>query len=189
MKYNYFSYLINQSTFSGGRNMATISLPRLIVIKSKAYTEKGHAYFKADGASVLVGEEDIFSTLVKIEVERSTTNTKYVNLKFGYFNRYWRRKENDKFIIAESDQPQEDVTQPSCTLFEPVKVDNAGVFYLRHVQSGGRVSLDGSIMAFYVNENSSDDDKSYLTFVDWNTLVKLPAKVVIRISIISYIID
>ncbi|XP_047957532.1 uncharacterized protein LOC125203263 [Salvia hispanica] len=101
----------------GGRNMATISLPRVIVIKSKAYGSKGHAYFKADGASVVLGEEDILSTLVKIDVERSITNANYVNLKFGYFNRYWRRKENDKFIIAESNQVEEDVSKPSCTLF------------------------------------------------------------------------
>ncbi|KAL1551614.1 hypothetical protein AAHA92_19435 [Salvia divinorum] len=55
------------------------TLPRNIVIKSKAYSDRGNAYFKADGGSVLVGEDDVFSTLVKIEVERSTTNDKYVN--------------------------------------------------------------------------------------------------------------
>ncbi|XP_047959066.1 uncharacterized protein LOC125204448 [Salvia hispanica] len=160
--------------------MATISLPRVIVIKSKVYGRKGHAYFKADGASVVLGEEDIFSTLVKIDVERSITNAKYVNLKFGYFNRYWRRKENDKFIIAESNQAEEDVSKPSCTLFEPVKVDDAGVFYFRHVQSGGRVLMDASSMRFYVDEKAGNDDKSYLTFVDWNTILKLPSKVAFK---------
>ncbi|XP_047960135.1 uncharacterized protein LOC125205317 [Salvia hispanica] len=166
---------------------ATASLPRFIVIKSKLYNDKGNAYFKADGSSVLVGEEDVFSTLVKIEVERSTTNAKYVNLRFGYFNRYWQQKENDKFIVAESDQPEEDLTKPSCTLFEPVEVNNNGVFYLRHVQSGGRLSVDGQTMALYVSENGDDDDKSELTFVDWNTLVKLPLRVALKGSNGKYI--
>ncbi|XP_047961718.1 uncharacterized protein LOC125206511 [Salvia hispanica] len=165
--------------------MATTSvlaatLPKLVVIKSKAYSDKGNAYFKADGGSVLLGEDNVFSTLVKIEVERSPTHTNYVNIRFGYFNRYWQRKENDKFIVAKSDQPEEDVTKTSCTLFEPVEVNSNCVFYLRHVQSGGRVSVDGSSKAFYLSENSGDDDKSYLTFVDWNTLVKLPAKVAFK---------
>ncbi|KAL1551613.1 hypothetical protein AAHA92_19434 [Salvia divinorum] len=39
-------------------------------------------------------------------------------------------------------------------------------------------------MALYVDEgagdNDDDDDKSYLTFVDWNTLVKLPANVAFK---------
>ncbi|KAG6425879.1 hypothetical protein SASPL_110087 [Salvia splendens] len=161
--------------------MATIILPRSIVIKSKTYSEKGNAYFKADGASVLIGEEDIFSTLVKIESEMATINEKYVNLRFGYFNRYWQQQSGDSnFIVAESDQPQEDVTQPSCTLFEPVKVDDNGAFYLRHVQSGGRVLVDSLTMGFYVDEKGGDDEKAYLTFVDWSTLVKLPPNVSLK---------
>ncbi|KAG6425881.1 hypothetical protein SASPL_110089 [Salvia splendens] len=166
----------------------TATLPRFIVIKSKAYSDKGNVHFKSDGRSVVVGEEDVLSTPVKIEVERSTTNAKYVNLRFVYFNRYWQRKENDKFIVAESDQPEEDVTNSSCTLFEPVKVDDNGVFYLSHVQSGGRLSVDGQTMALYVDEQKNgDEEKGYLTFVDWNTLVKMPGSVAFKGSNGKYI--
>ncbi|XP_047961724.1 uncharacterized protein LOC125206517 [Salvia hispanica] len=139
--------------------------------------DRGNAYYKSYGDFVQVGEEDVFSTQVKIEVERSKTKSNYVHLRFGYFNRYWRRKEdNDKYIVGRSDQPEEDETNPSCTLFEPVMVDEKNsVFYLRHVQSGGRVSVDGSTNSLYVDDDDVDKDENYLTFVDWNTLVKLPA--------------
>ncbi|KAG6425882.1 hypothetical protein SASPL_110090 [Salvia splendens] len=166
------------------------TLPRLIVIKSKYDIGNRNAYYSAEkDGSVLVGEEDVFSTLVKIEVERSTTNTKYVHLRFSYFNRYWQRKESGVDIVGASDQPEEDLTKPTCTLFEAVKVDDSGVFYLRHVQSGGRVLLDPSTMALYADGNAGDDTRSYLTFVDWNTVVKLPPRVAFKGSNGLYIKD
>ena len=64
------------------------SLPRFSVIKSKTYSDRGNAYYKSYGDFVQVGEEDVFSTQVKIEVERSKTKSNYVHLRFGYFNRY-----------------------------------------------------------------------------------------------------
>lgn len=90
----------------------------------------------------------MFSTLVKIEAEQQAATST--------FNRYWARNA-DKFIVAESNQPEEDTTKPSCTLFEAVKVDDNDVFYLTHVQSGGRVLIDGPTLAFSVELNPSSE--------------------------------
>ena len=50
--------------------------------------------------------------------------------------------------------PQEDLSDPLCTLFEPIKVDNADadadVFYLIHAQSGGRLVIDDEIFVLRV---------------------------------------
>lgn len=43
-------------------------------------------------------------------------------------------------VTAVSKQPEEDISKPSFTLFEPIKVaDKDGVFYSLHVQSGRRL--------------------------------------------------
>ncbi|XP_057802347.1 uncharacterized protein LOC131017563 [Salvia miltiorrhiza] len=162
--------------------LAADPTPRFIVIKSKQYSDKGHAYFKAEaegsGGSVHLGEADVFSTLVKMEAERSTSGSKYISLRFCYSNRYWVRKANSNLIVSESDQPEEDTTKPTCTLFEPVKVDD--FYYLIHVQSGGRVLMDAnSNYAFYVESNPRSD-QGYLTLVDWDSLVNLPPRVAFK---------
>ncbi|XP_057796720.1 uncharacterized protein LOC131012739 [Salvia miltiorrhiza] len=160
--------------------LAADAIPRFIVVKSKVYSDKGNAYFKADGTgggSVLLGEADVFSTVAKIEAERSTSSNSYINLRFCYSNRYWARKANSNLIVADSDQPDEDTTKPTCTLFEPVKVDD--FFYLIHVQSGGHLLMDTATLAFYVESNPISE-QAYLTFVDWNSLVKLPPRIAIK---------
>ncbi|XP_057772372.1 uncharacterized protein LOC130991929 [Salvia miltiorrhiza] len=161
--------------------LAADAIPRFIVMKSKPYSDKGHAYFKADakgsGGSVVLGEADVFSTLVKMEAERSTSDNKYISLRFGYSNRYWVLKANSNLIVAESDQPDEDTTKPTCTLFEAVKVDD--FFYLIHVQSGGRVLIDSKTLHFFLKSDVKSDE-GYLTFVDWDSLVKLPPRVAFK---------
>lgn len=149
-----------------------LTLPQYIAVQSYYNTDNGNAYYKDDG-SVVLGESSVFSTTVKIEAERSTTSDSYINLRFVYSNKFWQKSADSSFIVAQSNQPDEDMTQSSCTLFEAVQVNDDGLFYLKHVQSGGRLRIDDSTLGFYVDTNPSSDD-GYMTFVDWDTLVKFP---------------
>lgn len=80
-------------------------------------------------------------------------------------------------IGAEAKQPEEDISKASCTLFEPVKVEGEeGRFYLKHVVSGGRLLIDQTSWEFYLDMNPFDG-YGYLTFVDCESLVRLPAHV------------
>ncbi|KAG6428951.1 hypothetical protein SASPL_106990 [Salvia splendens] len=156
-------------------------LPKFITIKTTSYPDRGHLYYNERQSLVNLGEENVSSTLVKIEVERATSNTNYVHLRFSNSNRYWSRRANSTVIVAESKQPVEDRTDPSCTLFQPVQAagEVAGVFYLNHVPTGGRLLVDNTNWGVYVEVNVPDS-YGHLTYVDWSTLVKLPAHVAFK---------
>ncbi|MGM7454448.1 ETX/MTX2 family pore-forming toxin, partial [Escherichia albertii] len=154
--------------------MAT-TLPQSILIRSNYFKDNGHFYCKEDG-SVALGEESVFSTVAKIEVERAKINHQYVHLRFSYTNKYWRQKEGDKLIVAESTTPEEDTSKSSCTLFAPMKARNTGLFYLIHVPSGARLLIDEPTMTFY-SEMEPRDDQGYLKYINYDDLVKLPSHV------------
>ena len=149
-------------------------LPKFIAIKTTSYPDRGHLYYNERQSSVNLGEENVSSTLVKIEVERATSNTNYVHLRFSNSNRYWSLRANSNVIVAESKQPVEDTTNPSCTLFQLVQAagEVAGVFYLNHVPTGGRLLVDNKNWGVYVEVNAPDS-YGLLTYVDWSTLVNL----------------
>lgn len=155
------------------------ALPSLIVLKSYYQSDKGYANYKSDN-SVVLGEDDVFSTLAKIALEPATSDSRYVNLRFAYSNGYWARDANDTFIVAASKQADEDITKTSCTLFEPMNVDATNqVFYLKHVQSGGRLAVNNDSAAFYVDDTSGSVDAN-LIYADWESFVKLPAHVAFK---------
>ncbi|XP_047957499.1 uncharacterized protein LOC125203231 isoform X2 [Salvia hispanica] len=146
-------------------------LPKFIAIKTTSYPDRGHLYYNGRQSSVNLGEGNVFSTRVKIEVERATSNTNYVHLRFSNSNRYWSLRANSNVIVAESNQPVEDTREPSCTLFQPVQAagEAAGVFYLKHVPTGGRLLVDNTNWGVYVEVNAPDS-YGHLTYVDWSTL-------------------
>ncbi|XP_047959368.1 uncharacterized protein LOC125204701 [Salvia hispanica] len=156
------------------------NLPRFIAIRTIGYPDRGHLYYNERARVVELGEQSVFSTLVKIEVERATSNANYVHLRFCHSNRYWSQRVNGNGIVAELKEPVEDTTNRSCTLFEAVQAPGkpAGEFYLNHVQTGGRLFIDPQYWGVFVVVNASS--YNFLTFVDWNTLVKLPGHVAFK---------
>ncbi|XP_047959194.1 uncharacterized protein LOC125204547 [Salvia hispanica] len=156
------------------------NLPRFIAIRTIGYPDRGHLYYNERARVVELGEQSVFSTLVKIEVERATSNANYVHLRFCHSNRYWSQRVNGNGIVAELREPVEDTTNPSCTLFEAVQAPRrpAGQFYLNHVQTGGRLLIDPQYWGIFVQLNALS--YNFLTFVDWSTLVKLPGHVAFK---------
>ncbi|KAL1551585.1 hypothetical protein AAHA92_19407 [Salvia divinorum] len=156
-------------------------LPKFIAIRTTSYPDRGHLYYNESGSSVTLGEQSVFSTLVKIEVELAKSNSNYVHLRFSNSNRYWSKRANSNVIVAELKQPVEDTKEPSCTLFQPVQAAGqaAGVFYLSHVPTGGRLLVDMANWGVFMEVNPPDS-YGHLTYVDWSTLVKLPAHVAFK---------
>ncbi|KAF2290323.1 hypothetical protein GH714_010667 [Hevea brasiliensis] len=160
-------------------------LERFIVIKSVFSGQ--HAYRMNETEAVACSEVSVFSPLVKIEVETAKINSKYVHLRFCRSNRYWAKTANDVWMIASSKQPVEETSNRSCTLFEP-SIGKDGHHYLRHVQTGRRVRTsyrnevsDKSYRVFVDDIDGGDSTPWYaFTFVDWETIVKLPKQVIFK---------
>ncbi|KAG6428934.1 hypothetical protein SASPL_106973 [Salvia splendens] len=159
--------------------MATWALPKVVVIKFKNPYITSNLYRRDNGA-VASGAHGIYGTSSRIEVEKAKSNDKYVNLRFLFTNRYMHRTSDASWAIAAvSPTPQEDLSDPLCTLFEPIKVDNAdddanaNVFYLIHAQSGGRLVIDDEIFVLRVEFNLSSTTQGYLRAVDFDSLVRL----------------
>ncbi|KAM1807805.1 hypothetical protein ACFX15_029874 [Malus domestica] len=104
-------------------------LPRYVVLQSR-YNAEYLSYVKEDeqihGFLKFSGEE-VVSTYAKFHVEmaKSSGATKgLVHIRCCYNNKYWvRRLQTHNWIVAGADEPLEDESKWSCTLFEPVYVD------------------------------------------------------------------
>ncbi|KAH6773451.1 hypothetical protein C2S51_011855 [Perilla frutescens var. frutescens] len=161
---------------------ATATLPRFIVIKPRfqnisciSYKDE---YGGVPGSVVNVGE-GVFSTLVKIEVEPATTHDNYVHLRFCHSNNYIGRGVSSG-VVAQWKQPEEDISNVRCTLFEATSADgNAGAFRFTHVQSGWLMQLNASTDRVVLMASIYPSD-GYFDIVDWDTLVKLPAHVAFK---------
>ncbi|KAL1538274.1 hypothetical protein AAHA92_27036 [Salvia divinorum] len=158
--------------------MAT-KLTRFSVIKPIYYSNLC-ARREATGV-VSVGEESYFSPQVKIEVEPSKVNNRYVHLRFCYNNRYWKGNITSNIVQADSTKPVEDTSSAECTLFEPIFAETIlGIvsFSLTHVHTGFVVVVEkeGNVLI----TRTPKDNNNLLQFVNWDTLVKLPSHVAFK---------
>ncbi|PQM36356.1 uncharacterized protein Pyn_38100 [Prunus yedoensis var. nudiflora] len=200
-----------------------MTLPRFVVVKSN-HNKKYLRYLKKED-----GEEDVPSGFLKftgeeagshyakyeVEMAKSTENKGFVHIRCCYNNKYWvsvngmDKFEGDVLIVAGADEPEEDQSKPSCTLFEPVYVDpiddedddnkpddkaeddleeDSQVVQFRHVQLGRYTCLhnDSDALVLFGGSNSTTDDPNNLesrdvcTVVNWESLVILPKHVVFK---------
>ncbi|XP_008245435.1 PREDICTED: uncharacterized protein LOC103343556 [Prunus mume] len=104
------------------------TLPRFVVVTSNT-NGKYLRYIDDDvpaGYLKFSGQE-AGSQYAKFEVEmaRSSGNEGLVHIKCCYNNKYWvRRSSNSYLIAAVADEPVEDKSKYSCTLFEPVYIND-----------------------------------------------------------------
>ncbi|CAB4299558.1 unnamed protein product [Prunus armeniaca] len=164
------------------------TLPRYMVLKSR-YNAKYLSYVKEDvqihGFLKFSGEE-VVSLYSKFHVEMAKGGKGLVHIRCSYNNKYWVRwSENHYWIVAGANEPEEDQSKWSCTLFEPVYVDNKdpaqGVRF-RHVQLGHYACLwrvappkDSCLFAGSAAPDKDLCDVSLI--VDWETLLVLPKHV------------
>lgn len=120
-------------------------------------------------------EHGTMNPMARIEIEAAKAHN-YIHLRFSHTNKYWELMGDN--LVAVSSRPDEDTRSPTCTMFEPVFVfDGVCTFY--HVQSGGGVQMEASTYRYLVKNNVST---SRFSFVETETLVKLPKQVAFKIE-------
>ncbi|XP_050203923.1 uncharacterized protein LOC126653961 [Mercurialis annua] len=166
------------------------TFPESIVMRSSASQRNLRFITEPAGQRGFVTswEENVFEPFAKIAVERAKVDSRFIHLRFSHTNKYWARASRDRnnsWILANSNQPEEDTSKLSCTMFEPITTINSVTFVFRHVQSGGLVRMNPATG----NRNIFVEDASVphnltnqliFTFVDWDTLVRLPRHVAFK---------
>ncbi|KAL6337933.1 hypothetical protein AAG906_005398 [Vitis piasezkii] len=166
-----------------------MALPRYVVLKSK-YNNKYLRYIHEDvqihGFLQFSGEE-VVTPYSKYQVERAKNGGGLVHIRCCYNNKYWVRwSKNHWWIVAGADEPDEDQSSWSCTLFEPVHVDDdAQTLRFRHVQLGHYACLwrlpppYGSCL--FAGSTSADNDLcDVCTIIDWESLLILPKHIAFK---------
>ncbi|KAJ0536612.1 putative Agglutinin domain-containing protein [Helianthus annuus] len=165
--------------------MALTSIPSFFVIQSSAsslYLSPNTTEKRPSGV-LEFSEARIFSPRVKFAAEQSRTgDASVVHIRSCFNNKYWVPHEVSKGVFevgASANKPQEDTTDPACTLFRvSIHSDPDGTLGFRffHIRTSlYALNLSGG-MGMITNP------PSYSTFpaVDWETLVILPDQVAFR---------
>ncbi|KAI9114191.1 hypothetical protein K1719_014841 [Acacia pycnantha] len=166
-----------------------MSLPRFVVLKSN-YNNKYLRYIQEDvqvhGFLQFSGEE-IVSPYAKFVVEMAKSGNGLVHIRCCYNNKYWVRwTQNHWWIVAGADEPEEDESKWSCTLFKPIYVDDdAKTVRFLHVQLGHYACLWNSdapfdSCLFASSENPDENSCDVYTIIDWESLLIMPKHVAFK---------
>ncbi|CAN0922504.1 hypothetical protein LINGRAHAP2_LOCUS33087 [Linum grandiflorum] len=182
-----------------------VALPKFVVFRSDSAGGKyvNHVSDDNNGSgelnNILAAKGDrVMNPHSRFEVETSISQpTTMVHIRCLYNNKYLRRSsEGEWWISATADKPDEDnKTSWSSTLFQPEfptdEGANQAVVRLLHPQTGRYVQLyhddenkaeNKFSMCLWVDTTSEEDDdekskkKSLFEYVDWETVVVVPAK-------------
>ncbi|GFY94439.1 hypothetical protein Acr_09g0008850 [Actinidia rufa] len=166
-----------------------MALPRFVVLKSN-YNSKYLRYINEDvqvhGFLQFSGEE-VVSPYVKYEVEMAKNGKGLVHIRCCYNNKYWVRWSSSHWwIVAGADEPDEDQSKWSCTLFEPVYADDAKtIVRFRHVQLGHNACLWRAAppheSCLFAGSAQPDKDLcDVYTIIDWESLLILPKHIAFK---------
>ncbi|GFY94440.1 hypothetical protein Acr_09g0008860 [Actinidia rufa] len=166
-----------------------MALPRFVVLKSN-YNGKYLRYIHEDGqvhGLLQFSGEKIVSPYVKYEVEMAKNGKGLVHIRCCYNNKYWVRwSPSHWWIAAGADEPEEDQSKWSCTLFKPVYVDDAKkIVRFHHVQLGHNACLWRAAppheSCLYAGSAQPDKDRCDLyTIIDWESLLIFPKHVAFK---------
>ncbi|XP_050233592.1 uncharacterized protein LOC126682085 [Mercurialis annua] len=167
--------------------MATF-VPQSAVITSFDSSFKGRfAHYvtkpERDRGLVSILATDVFDPTVKVEFERSTVDRRFFHLRLVFSNRYWARGPVSGWILAGSDERDEDTSRPTCTLFEPVYDAQTGSYTLIFVHSGKRVRATTTNSRLQIDDaDTGGTVNSFYRFslIEWDSLIKLPKYVVFQ---------
>ncbi|KAI9071435.1 hypothetical protein K1719_046605 [Acacia pycnantha] len=171
-----------------------MSLPRFLALKSN-YNNKYLRYTQEDvrvHAFLQFSGEEVISPKAKFEVEMAKGGNGLVHIRCCYNNKYWVRwpqepeKADERWIFAGADEPEEDQSKWSCTLFKPIYADvDAKTVRFLHVQLGhyaclGRIDAPFDSCLFASSENPSEDSCDICTIIDWESLLIMPKHVAFK---------
>ncbi|CAN1818621.1 hypothetical protein LINPERHAP1_LOCUS28443 [Linum perenne] len=131
----------------------------------------------------------------KFEMVKSKAHPTMVHIRCCYSNRYLRRQSDTEWwIVAAANEPEEDQTLWSTTLFQPEFLSDAplvGLVRLLHVQLGryaewydsSSTSTTADLYSMCIWANSTDpnnNSKVVFQVSDWESLVTLPKHLCFR---------
>lgn len=146
------------------------------------YTNDGE---NSDGL-LRFSSKNIVGPYSKFAVRASKSHRGFVHIRSCYNNKFWiRHSANDNRIAAVANEEQEDdVSAPSCTLFQPIFIPEKNGCYIRHIQLDKYLSIDeqDNLVANIGLENVGEiDEKTVLfTAVDWDSIFVLPKYVAFK---------
>ncbi|XP_050232762.1 uncharacterized protein LOC126681288 [Mercurialis annua] len=132
---------------------------------------------------VEISATDVFAPTVKMEFERATVNPNFIHFRFCYSNRYWSLPSpTSSSIVAVSDQKNEDTSQQTCTLFEPVFDAQTATYSIRFVHNGRFVRVtNGNRRVITDNLGPGGVDQFFrFNLTEWDTFIKLPKYITFR---------
>ncbi|KAK9940956.1 hypothetical protein M0R45_017588 [Rubus argutus] len=107
----------------------SVLLPPFIAIKSSS-SHNYYLNYSDDSDSETCGflklnGENVFSPLAKFQVVTANTGTGLVHIRCSHNKKFLRAKDDNgaSYITPEADEPEEDQSKWSCTLFEPTLAD------------------------------------------------------------------
>ncbi|KAL8128132.1 uncharacterized protein LOC141720124 [Apium graveolens] len=159
-----------------------VALPRLIELRSQ-YDNTLLRYVKEEGevkGFVQFRGEQVGSADAKFEVQSSTNGNGLVHLRSCYNNKYLVLNENNNWIAAKAEKPEEDQSKRSCTLLRPTSViGDPKKIRLTNVHLENYLCLWRAAAPYYgcVLAGGSGTDASYcdiFNVIDWQAMVFLP---------------
>ncbi|XP_021894265.1 uncharacterized protein LOC110811944 [Carica papaya] len=167
-----------------------MALPKFIVLKSK-YNNQYLRYVQEDSqvhSFLQFSGENVVSPFTKLEVVPAKTEG-LVHLKCCYNNRYLVRwSPNHWWLVGAADEPDEDQSKWSCTLFKPSSVDNnQQIFRFLHVQLGHyaclwRLAPPFGNCLFAGSESIDKDSCDVCIVIDVESLFVLPKYVGFKVE-------
>ncbi|XP_022145136.1 uncharacterized protein LOC111014653 [Momordica charantia] len=128
----------------------------------------------------------VMSPFTKFELETSKNDKKFVHIKCCYNNKYWITfSPNLKSIQPLADEPDEDRSEWSCTLFEFIYDADLQAYRIRHVKLGCYlIPHTGPIAATYTLYAGVDtpdaDHHDVFTVTDFRSLLPMPKHVAFK---------
>ncbi|KAI9112686.1 hypothetical protein K1719_016352 [Acacia pycnantha] len=167
-----------------------MSLPRFVMLIKSNYYNKYLRYIQEDvqvhGFLQFSGEE-VVTPYAKFEMQMAESENGLVHIKCCYNNKYWVRwSQNHWWIVAGADEPEEDQSKWSCTLFKPIYVDaDAKAVRFLHVQLGHyaclwRIVAPFGSCLFAGSENPDQDSCNVCTIIDSESLLIMPKHVAFK---------
>ncbi|CAN1253323.1 hypothetical protein LINPERPRIM_LOCUS8285 [Linum perenne] len=159
----------------------TTTLPKFVVFYSE--TVGKYANFVATNEAIQVMGKQVWSPHSKFEVEQSMVHPTMVHIRCSYNNKYLQPRvsddPNDNFIFPLANEPEEDQTKLTSTLFVPEFSSGGDTVSLLHVQQGLYVQCINWSGTYSLMASSPTPENPYCVFrfKDWESLVMLPRHV------------
>lgn len=164
-------------------------LPRFIALESAA-VEK-FMYFVEEEVdlhgAVMAHGETLLSPYAKLEVEPARSGAvNHFNIRSCYNNKYLTRGSRRNFVMitCDANEPQEDTSLRTCTLFQPlfVTIQNRNFIRLVFAFDGryANVTSRNTPPTNYLAFNSSAVNRGLFTVSDWVSLYILPKYVTFK---------